>query len=90
MKMLKGLGSVVLGIGGFVMILSIYAFIVGGSTWAATHLTGYAIVVSFFTFAFCVVLLLPLAVFRRHDQSLLRGLLSHLTFLVHLPGWPGY
>jgi hypothetical protein len=64
MQALKSVGQMAFGLACVLLMLAVGAAFVFGATWAAIHLTYYAMWTTFLTLMVCVVLLLPLALFR--------------------------
>ena len=61
---MKQIGAVVLAVGFGLLCITAPLVFIFGAAWASVHLTQYAIVLSACTLLLCIVLLLPLSIFR--------------------------
>jgi hypothetical protein len=64
METLKGIGGFFVAICVLMLFVGVGVTLFAGVTWAAVHLTDYAITASSVVLAVCVVVLLPLSLFR--------------------------
>jgi predicted neutral ceramidase superfamily lipid hydrolase len=65
MDALKALGCVLFAIAAFVALLVLAALAMNGLAWVSEHVIPYLFVATEIAFAVCVIILFPLALFRR-------------------------
>jgi len=75
MRFLKGVGGLFSGILIFLIICGLPILFIFGVAWAAVHLIGYAVTLSILTLLASIILLLPLAAFRRSRVIAMYGFL---------------
>ena len=63
MRALKGAGTILAGILGFVALLFFAALFIKGLAWVSENVLGYLIIAAITAFAVCVFVLLPCALF---------------------------
>ena len=64
MNALKGVGSVLAGIVVLLVMLALLAVFLKGAEWVSNNLVGYALILSTWLLAACLLILLPLSLFQ--------------------------